>query len=142
MASSKAQVIEEARDQVGVALYGHSNGNRATGDEPAPKGFWESILAVVLPMLLDAFKNCLKGPAAKKASQIDDEKRRLDKDRRMNRKERRAHKFAEKVLTSKEAIEANNGNELTDEEKDRLYEEAVQYAFENRNMVAKFAATK
>lgn len=139
----REDLLKLANDVIGRAIAERRAGpSSRTSGAKTSGGIWDSLLAVILPMLLDAFKNCNKGPAAKKAAQIDDEARRLANHRRQKRQERKAHKFAEKVLTSQKVIDANDGEELTDEEKDDLYEEAVQFAFENRDSIAKSAATR
>lgn len=104
-------------------------------------GIWEAILAAALPLLLDAFQKCL-GNKAKKAAMIDEEQRRLSVARRTNRAEKRAHKFTEKVFNQKAVVDANGGNALTEDQKNEIYDQAVQYAFENRDTVAGIAAKK
>lgn len=105
-------------------------------------GIWDSIIAIILPLFLQWFQNCNKGPASKKADQINDEMQRIALVRRGRRQDRKLHKRAEKLMNKPEVVEANGGQELTDDQKDELYEEMVQYAFENRDAVAKAAATR
>lgn len=109
---------------------------------PEEMRFIETILPIVLPIFLEWFKNCFKGSAAKKAAQIDNEQRRLARVRRGSLRERKLHKKAEKLAKKPEVVEANGGVPLTDDQEDALYERVVQWSFENRDAVAKAAATR
>jgi hypothetical protein len=62
--------------------------------------------------------------------------------RRGHLRERKLHKRAEKLAKKPEVVEANGGVPLTDEQEDALYERVVQWSFENRDAVAKAAATR
>jgi hypothetical protein len=138
--SKKETLIQDALEQIRAA---------ATMVAPmmAPMsadevGFIEILLPILLPIFLDWFTKCLKGPAAKKAAQIDDEYRRLTQINSGNRRERKLHKKAEKLFKRDDVIEANGGKKLTEAQEDALYERMVRYTFENRNIVAKAAATR
>jgi hypothetical protein len=109
---------------------------------PVELRFIETILPIVLPIFLEWFMNCFKVSAAKKAAQIDNEQRRLALVRRGRRQERKLHKRAEKLAKKPEVVEANGGVPLTDDQEDALYERVVQWSFENRDAVARAAATR
>jgi hypothetical protein len=145
MAKMKEALIDDAMKQlkrmhVSMAPAGTAGAMTLGGSMEA--GIWDSILAIVVPLFLEWFTKCLKGSASKKAAQIDDEYRRLTLVDYGTRKERKLHRKAEKLFGKPEVIEANGGNELTEEQQDELYQGLVRYAFMNRNAVAKAAATR
>lgn len=134
MASKKEALIQAALDELTIPQP-----MQATNVE---MGFIDVILPIVLPIFLEWFTKCLKGPVQKKAAQIDDEQRRLALINRGRKAERKLHKRAEKLFKKPEVLDANGGQELTEEQEDALYERLVQWTFENRNAVAKAAATR
>lgn len=137
MATKKELLIQAALDELTIPQP------MMAGEMPREEmEFIDVLLPILLPIFLDWFANCLKGPAAKKAAQIDDEARRHALIRRGRRQERKLHRKAEKLFRKPEVIEANGGKELTEAQQDAAYERIVQWTFENRDAVARAAATK
>lgn len=137
MATKKDALINDALSQLKSA-----KAKMTAAFTSMTAGIWEQIIAILIPLALQLFQNCQKGPQSKKAAQIDDEMRRLSQIDRGTRQGRKLHKQFEKLFKKKEVIEANGGEPLTEEQKDDLYAELVNYAFVNRDAVAKAAASR
>ncbi len=108
------------------------------------RGSWAALIAVIGPMLLEAFKNCEKKnrpSKTKRREQIDGEYRRLKRERRAGKK-MKVHKIAQQVFASQEAVTANDGLAIDQELGEDIYAECVSYAYDEIELLSAFAASR